>query len=479
MRELNMSTIRYQKRYNKWYVYEITQYWDKELKKPRQRSKYLGVANENGGDYRKPGKRVSTVSISEKAILDYGDSYAINEISKNMGLSQLIESCFEDLDSIMALICFQITEGSAMYNCETWLEGNIAKKLFPRAKVNSQNISSIIKMLGKQELQNKFFKSYIAKFFSNDQSVLIDSTALPSAINSSINAFGYSGGAIEENITCLMLVDKKTKLPIYFRAIGGDIADISSLKTTVAEIKRLGLKTGSAILDAGFCSKENLQFMCQEQINFITRLPKSHKAFGSLVKESGEMEESEYAIEYGERFVFIKSKKINLYGNEVYAHVILDPSKKSQDTKYILKNRLDSKLTKDDKKEIDEKIKTAGFFILLSRENIEEKEILPSYYERQSIEQVFGFAKHNNSILPLRVHSEQSVKGYLLLVFFSLILFITMRQKLKTPMDKALLTLRSLKAKIFDAKVIVQEMNKKTKTIMNSLNVIMPTDSGI
>jgi len=39
--------------------------------------------------------------------------------------------------------------------------------------------------------------------------------------------------------------------------------------------------------------------------------------------------------------------------------------------------------------------------------------------------------------------------------------------------------LRSLKAKIFDAKVIVQEMNKKTKTIMNSLNVIMPTDSGI
>lgn len=470
-----MSTIRYQKRYNKWYVYEVVQYWDKKLKKPRQRTKYLGVSSKNGGDYSKPGKMLSTATITEKAILDYGDSYAINEISKNAGLSHIIEDCFGNLDSIMALVCFQITEGSAMYNCDNWLEGNIAKKLFPRARVSSQNISSLIQTLGKQDLQINFFKSYIAKFFSNEQSVLIDSTALSSAINSSINSFGYAGGTIEENVTCLMLVDKKSKLPIYFRAVGGDIADISSLKTTIAEIKRLGLKTESAILDAGFCSKENLQFMCQEKINFITRLPKSHKVFSNLVKEAGVMEEGENAIEYGERFVFIKSKKINLYGNEVYAHVILDPGKKSQDTKFILKNRLNSKLTDDDKKEIDEKIKNAGFFILLSRENIEEKEILSSYYERQSIEQVFGFAKHNNSMLPLRVHSEQSIRGYLMLVFFALILFITMRQKLKIPMDKALLTLRNLKAKIFDDEVIVQEMNKKTKIIMDSLNIIMPT----
>lgn len=276
-----------------------------------------------------------------------------------------------------------------------------------------------------------------------------------------------------------MLVDKKSKLPIYFRAVGGDIADISTLKTTVAEIKMLGLKTSSAILDAGFCSKENLQFMCQEKINFITRLPKSHKVFDTLVKEAGVMEKGKNAVKYGERFVFIKSKKVNLYDHEMYAHVILDPSKKSQDTKWILKNKLDNKLTQEDKIKIDEQIKSAGFFILLSREDIAEKEILPGYYERQSIEQIFGFAKHNSNALPLRVHSEQSIKGYLMLVFFALILFITMRQKIKMPMDKALLTLRGLKAKIFDDNVIVQEMNRKTKNIIDSLDIIMPTNSGI
>ena len=140
-----MATIRYKKRYNKWYAYEIDQYWDKDLKKPRQRTKYLGVSSEKGGSYNKPGKKISTAISYEKAILDCGDSYAINEVGKGIGLNDVIKNSFEDLDSIMALICFQITEGSAMYNCDDWLDGNIAKKLFPEAKISSQDISSLVK----------------------------------------------------------------------------------------------------------------------------------------------------------------------------------------------------------------------------------------------------------------------------------------------------------------------------------------------
>jgi transposase len=472
-----MATLRYKQRGSRWYVYEVHQYWDKDLKKPRQRSKYLGVAEENGGPYTKPGKKSSI--LIEKEILDCGNSLAINEIAKSIGITQVINESFQDLDSIMSLACFQINEGSAMYNCEDWLEGNIAKKLFPKAKISSQDISRIIKKLGRQELQTKFFKNYVTKFFPNQRGILIDSTALPSAINSEINAFGYSSGAIEQNVSCLMLVDQVTKLPIYFRAIGGDIADVSTVKTTIAEIKKLGLEAESAILDAGFCSKENLQFMCEEQINFVTRLPKSHKVFAEFVKQSGKIESTINAVQYGERIVFVKSKKVILYGHEMYAHIILDPSKKGKDMNMILKNRLDDKVSKEDKKELDEKMKNAGYFILLSRNNLAKSEILPSYYARQAIEQIFGFAKSNNNILPLRVHDAQSIRGYLMLVFIALIIFISMRQRLKITVDKALLALRSLKAKVFDNDIIVQEPNKKVKDIFTDLKIIMPTNLGI
>ena len=116
---------------------------------------------------------------------------------------------------------------------------------------------------------------------------------------------------------------------------------------------------------------------------------------------------------------------------------------------------------------------------MLSRKKIEGKEILPNYYARQAIEQIFGFAKHNNSILPLRVHGEQSIKGYIMLVFLALILFVTMRCQLKVSMDKVLLILRGLKAKIFDEEIIIQEPNKKIKNIMEAMDIIMPTVLGI
>ena len=38
-----MGFIRYKQFGNKEYAYEITAYWDPKLKKPRQKSKYLGV----------------------------------------------------------------------------------------------------------------------------------------------------------------------------------------------------------------------------------------------------------------------------------------------------------------------------------------------------------------------------------------------------------------------------------------------------
>lgn len=472
-----MATLRYKKRGNKWYVYELHQYWDKELKKPRQKSKYLGVAECDNGPYNKPGNRM--VAKMEKEILDAGDSIAINEVTKSIELDRIIEESFGNKDSIMSLCCFQILEGSAMYNCEDWFEGNIAKMLFKNAKVGSRDISKLIKMLGSTSLQTTFFKNYIEKFFSGRRGVLIDSTALPSSINSSINAFGYSSGNIEQNVTCLMLVDKISTLPIYFRAIGGDIADVSTVKTTVAEIKKLGLELDSAILDAGYCSRDNLQFMCSEEINFITRLPKNYSIFKEIIKERGDIEKAVNAVQYGERIVFVSSKKQDIYGNEIYVHLILDPSKKSKDMNMILKGNACDIISDEIAEELDEKMKCAGFFILLSREDISKKQVLPSYYARQAIEQIFGFAKSNNNILPLRVHDEESIKGYLMLVFLALIIFITIRQRAKEPMDKVLLKLRTLKAKVFDDSIILQEPNRKVKDIYKTLNILMPTYPGI
>ena len=144
-----MATIRYKKRGNKFYVYEIHQYWDKELKKPRQKTKYLGVSNTDGGNYSKPGRGSSSLKL-EKGIVDCGDSIAIVETAKSIGLDEIIKNSFDDLDSIMNLLIFQIVEGSALQHCADWSSGNIASYLFKGAKTSSQDISRLISRLGEK-----------------------------------------------------------------------------------------------------------------------------------------------------------------------------------------------------------------------------------------------------------------------------------------------------------------------------------------
>lgn len=471
-----MSFVRYKQRGEKWYAYEVTNIWDKELKKYKQTSVYLGISPQKGGEVRKV--QTHKDQSSEKEILDYGDTFSISKSAEIMGINKIISDTFKDSDSIMALICYQLTSGSAMYNCQDWFDGNIACQLFPKANLTSQSISKLVNNLGEESTQRKFFKNYIGTFFKEQHGILIDSSALPNAINASLSGWGHTSSGIEQKVGCLLLVDKSSKLPIFFRAIPGEIPDVSTLKITLDEIQSLGLKTDQAIFDAGYFSESNIKFLCERGVNFLSRMPKSRAAFQQLVGDAQGIENANNAVQYGNRVVFIETKEVDLYGYKMFLYVILDPEKKAKDTKLMFLNSFANPTESID---LDKKMKSCGVFALVSSSKLEKNEVLPNYYTRQAIEQVFGFAK-TNSILPLRVHSNQSINGYLLLFFLSLCVFIQMRQKLikhEITLENALIILRNLKAKVFDEKIVPQEVTKKTREILLALGITVPTSPGI
>jgi transposase len=423
--------------------------------------------------------------VQEKAILDFGDSYAITQVAENDGLYAVMRDTIPDSALVLSLVCYQLASGSAMYNFTDWVEGNIISKLFPNCMgATSQRISKLLNDLGSEEVQRKFFKQYISSFFKDKHGVLIDSTSLPSSINSSLSAFGYSADGVTQKVGCLMLVDTVSKLPLFFRSISGEIADVSTLHSTVDEVMRLGLELEQAIFDAGYFSEKNLEYLCKSNLRFLSRMPKSRKIFKELVAKTSNLESSTNAVRYGDkRAVFVKTREVNLYGHSMFAHIILDPSKKGREITQALINASENPNEAGD---VDEDMKYAGIFILLSNYEINKQDVLPTYYIRQSIEQVFGFAKCNN-LLPLRVHSDQSIRGYLFLVFLSIILFVQMRQKLQSnntknrqiTVEQALLTLRNLKTKVYDKEVIPLELTKKMKEIFGALGITVPRMLGI
>ena len=101
--------------------------------------------------------------------------------------------------------------------------------------------------------------------------------------------------------------------------------------------------------------------------------------------------------------------------------------------------------------------------ILVSNIDMDIKEVVPLYYSRQTAEQLFGIAKDDLNILPIRVHSEARFRGLMLLSFVTLAGYLKIKSTLApdTTVERLLLSLRNLKCKVFsDKSVVVAEVTK-------------------
>ena len=80
--------------------------------------------------------------------------------------------------------------------------------------------------------------------------------------------------------------------------------------------------------------------------------------------------------------------------------------------------------------------------------------------------------------LPIRCHSDKTIRGYLFLQFLLLIVFIEIRERLSShfTVEQALMTTRALKCKVYDDTVIIQELTKNQKKIFELAGIIVPKD---
>ena len=191
------------------YAYDVKTVWNKEEKKYKKQTKYLGtVIDKEAKTYER--KRNPKI-VEEKLILDYGDTYILSETAKATGLYELFGSVFpKESDTLWALLFFKILTDLAFVYAETWYRGNYASLMFDRADVASQRISEFLKKLGEEKTQRGFFEKYLSAVTEKECGVVIDSTGLPNEMNSPISRFGYHGGNTEQETRLIMVVDCKT-----------------------------------------------------------------------------------------------------------------------------------------------------------------------------------------------------------------------------------------------------------------------------
>jgi len=473
-----MSFIRYKKFGKQEYAYEVNSFWDKKNQRPYQKTKYLGVVvNKSKKIFERKVRRKE-----EKLILDFGDTYILNRFLEEKTFVQLVKKVFaEQSETLLALLSYRICYGSAMVYAQSWFEGNYAKVLYKNSNLSSQRISSFLDYIGDEKLQRSFFAEYIQLFCNAKKGVIIDGTSLPNQIHMPLTAWGLSGEEIDKQIRFLLIVDKDTKNPLFFRLLPGNMLDVSALSITLNELERHNIKNNFVYVDAGFFSEENINEMYERNIEFLTRLPSLRIIYKQLIeKDLHDIESIQYAVRYGKRGLFVKQKEINLFGRKAYAHIVLDPERKGREMKKLLLDVTDEK-EKHEEHELEYMLKTRGIMILVSSFKIDRSEVVPTYYIRQTAEMLFGFSKDDLKIVPLRVHSEGALRGFLFLQFLALIAFIQIKKKIgkEYTVEDVMLVMRNLKCKVYDNELVVQELTKQQKEIATLFGFLMPKTMGI
>jgi transposase len=402
------------------------------------------------------------------------------ETAKNCGLYEVFGSVLpKEQDMMWSLVFFKILTDLAFVYAETWYQGNYISVLYNDADIASQRISEFLKKLGNERVLRSFFENYLRVVADKECGVIIDSTGFPNEMDSPVSQFGYHGGSTEQEIRLVMVVDYQTSTPLYFRYVAGNIVDVSTLKNTVVELGKMGVKSTFALLDAGYFSEGNMKNLYADEIDFLTRMPAGRKLFKQLVSDTSEsLEKSENLVIYNGRSLFIKRVEVDLFGNKGFAYVVCDLKRKlNESNKYLIEAKEDG-LSND---EIDAALRFKGKFVLVSSKELAITEVIPLNYTRQSAERLFGISKSMLDSLPLRTHSETSMRGVLLLNFMALVLFTQLQKSIGAfcTVEEALLEARNLKCKVYDDGIIVSEPNKRFKDICEKLGCMVPKCSGV
>jgi transposase len=477
-----MEELKMAKRYkgkNRQYEYETHNKWNKEKKKYETKWTYIGKVD--------PTTKIAApvrvgASKPESLIVDYGNTFILAEYCRLSGFMNLIEVAFGELANILlALVFYRLIEDGGMNMAGEWYRNNYARVCFPCLDLASQRISEYLVQIGNESLWRKFFVLYTQSVYSNN-GVVIDSTGLTNDIDISLTALGHHGGEVAKEIRMIMVVDRISGEPLYFRYVAGNIVDVSTLKTTMNELTKLNINANYALLDAGYCSEENIRALYNAQISFLMRVPSGRKVFKESVEKAvPALETIENCVLFGERVLYIKQEKIELCNPENfqgYAYVCLDVKKRAEDITRIMTEAL---TTKEAPEKTKEKLKTAGIFALISPENLAGNEVLQLYYLRQSAEQIFELSKSYADILPLRVHKEETLRGILMINFIAVAIYKSLNKQLpdNIPLSNALKFMRTQRAKVYeDNSLSPSEPNKRQRLIMEAVSNTVGKFSG-
>lgn len=497
----------------KTYVYYATAVYRNEKGQPTCDRTSIGRLDEKSGMLI-PNRNYYEVYLKQSqpmqgSVMDYGVFYVFMAIAEKLGLTAILKKYFPDsYKEILTAAQYMLSEGNVMAYIEDYTESHDTALHEILSDVQCSKLFSSIR----QEDILLFMREWMKKR-KTDEYVAYDVTSI-SSYGKQIEGLEWGYNRDKEKLPQInmgMYYGEESGLPLYYRVYPGSISDKAHLQYMVADNDLIRGKKMRYVMDRGFYSAENLQYLVKHGHRFVIALPGSLKYGKELIHKHRSEIVNVSKAKLGNGLPYGKAYEVTELGFRMRVHVFYDPQKALQDSealyellerqendlsgmetppdrkyhydKYFLINR-----TKDGKmgfvrnhKAIDAALEQCGFFLIAETDfRKTSAEILQIYRNRDTVEKSFDNLKNDLDCKRLRVHSGETMQGKLFTAFLALIVQSYMQQHKPEPnmtKKKTLLELDKMKTLDLHAKTkprLLNPVTKSARTILTALEIPLP-----
>jgi transposase len=393
---------------NNFYVYRSTTYWDKQLKKIRKHSKYLGKLDKEEGF--KKSQRVNRIH-QVNTVWQYGNARLLTQVFDDLvpSLKEGFKSYWED---VFALALVRTMGYVPLKRVRiVWEKLYNVYDLSP--DLSPKMLSRVLKSVGlNRKAQNMVFNHLSVK---GDEFVYDLSCFFTQSDSIGFAETGYNKDRVQlKQINLALLCSVDSGLPTMIRLLPGSVRDIASMYGSLEEI---GVQGKILILDRGFYSLNVIDFLKGKKVFFVLPTRRNSSLYDVRIHMNQHLFYHERLIKCGKR----KHEGCFLY-------VFEDVQLKLEEEKHLYAMLDEQRI---DKEKLKVRMKQAGCILVVSNMDVSAEEIFLLYKKRDGVENLFDVYKTTLQADRTYLRSNESIFGHAFISFLSLYAYSAIHQRIK------------------------------------------------
>lgn len=403
--------IAIERRGKNYYASRVSSVWDPSKGRAQKKTlEYLGKVTPEGII---PPKHKRKLKIG--GILEAGHFTFLEKFIKNIR-EPLADMFPDDWENILSAACVRLCYQEPLSRIKIRHDTSLSTRLWPNAALSKNSLTSLLPRIGRQwETQKEFF-SYISQ---DEGHMAIDLTHFFSD-SKNISWLEVSHNPEEiwrPQLELLLMWGTTTHTPGFLKLLPGATHSAKSIANAIKESKIQNVIT---IMDKGFYSQANIEYLEGEEIQYAIALKRDL----SIIKHTSASKYNDY-FHYNEHAQWWRSTDLG-YGRMVY-HFLDKTLADSEESSYL--SLVDK--GKATKKSYNTLKKRFGTLSIITDTGLPARDVYALYKERREVEYAFEAFKKTLRADVTWMRSRESLQGYLFIQFIALHLYSQVLDHLK------------------------------------------------